>query len=48
MQRYYHAGMVMELIPGQTPFMKAVNAYNPEESIDCGELYNYIMQEPYI
>ena len=27
----------MELIPGQTPCMKAVNAINPEESIDCGK-----------
>ena len=29
--------MVMELIPGQTPSMKAVDASNPEESIDGGK-----------
>ena len=37
MQRYYHEGMVMELIPGQPPCMKAVDAINPNESIDCGK-----------
>ena len=40
-QRYFHEGMVMELIPGQTPSMKAVDAINPKDSVDGGKYYTY-------
>lgn len=37
MQRYFHEGAVMELVPGTKPVMKLVNAKNPIESIDAGK-----------
>ena len=36
MQRYFHEGAVMELVPGKKPSMKLVNAINPTDSIDGG------------
>ena len=37
MQRYFHEGAVMELVPGNKPVMKLVNVQNPIESIDAGK-----------